>query len=420
MLKITSVNAVVIGFRLVISVFVQRILALTIGEAGIAKVGQLRNLVEILKSVSTLGTFNGIIKYVSEFKDSREELDRVFSTTYVFGVIGSVITSTVLIFVSNSLAIKLFGSEEMSDVVVILAVLMPVLVLIRFFNGIINGLSEYKKYAKIDLITYVMSTLLLLLFLKFYSLKGVLLAIILTPVIQLGVIGSIFGAGLRRIVKVNSVRFKIPYYKQLLGFALMSFVSTVLINYIEIDIRTSITNQISEKEAGYWTAIGFISKNYMVFSSGVFTLYVIPRFAKIYDGSRFKKEVVYIYKTLLPIFGLGMLLVYIFRETVITIVYPNFTGMEPLFKWQLLGDFIRLATLVVSHQFLAKKMTKSFIVTELISLGLFYFLSKSLVLVYGAEGVVMAHFYRYIVYFGVVVFAVWRYYKINMNSFYNG
>ncbi|MBJ6369295.1 O-antigen translocase [Snuella sedimenti] len=402
----------VIGARLIISVFVQRVLALAIGEAGIAKVGQLRNLVEIVNSVASLGIFNGLVKYVAELKDNNEELKKVFSTAFVFGVVGSISISIVLILVSDSLAIKLFGLRGMmSDVIVVLAVLMPVLVLIRFFNGIINGLSEYKKYAKIDLITYVMSTLLLLLFLKFYSLKGVLLAIVLTPIIQLGVIGSIFGAGLRRIIKVSSIRFKIPYYKQLLGFALMSFVSTVLINYIEIDIRTSITNQISEKEAGYWTAMGFISKNYMVFSSGVFTLYVIPRFTKIYDGIRFKKEVVYIYKTLLPIFGLGMLLVYIFREVVITIVYPNFTGMEPLFKWQLLGDFIRLATLVVSHQFLAKKMTKSFIVTELISLGLFYFLSKNLVLVYGAEGVVMAHFYRYIVYFGIVIFAVRYYFK---------
>ena len=336
----------VIGVRLVISVFVQRALAISIGETGIAYVGQLRNLIGILNSVATLGVFNGLIKYVSEFKNDNEELKKVFSTAFVFGFVGSVVTCLVVFFFSDSLSEKLFGTEDKKDVIVILAFVIPVLVLIKFLNGIINGLSEYKKYAKIDLISYILSVALLLIFLKYYNLKGVLLAIVLTPLIQIGVIGYVFGSGLKKIIRIQSVKFEIPYAKQLLAFMLMSLVSTVVINYIEIDLRTMIADKISLKEAGYWTAMTFISKNYMVFSSGIFSLYVIPKFAKIYNGVGFKKEVIYIYKTLIPIFGLGMLSVYVFREVVINVIYPNFIGMEPLFKWQLSGDFIRLLSLV--------------------------------------------------------------------------
>ena len=170
-------------------------------------------------------------------------------------------------------------------------------------------------------------------------------------------------------------------------------------------------------EAGYWTAMNFISKNYMAFSSAIFTLYVIPKFSRIYDRNGFLKEVINIYKTLLPLFGLGMLLIYIFRDFIINIIYPNFVGLEPLFKWQLMGDFIRLASLVIAHQFLAKKLVKSFIFTELISLGLFFVFSKYLVDVYGATGVVMAHFYRFIVYLVVVIIVVWgNFYKLNKNN----
>ena len=43
-LKITSLNSLVVGFRLIISLVVQNLLALYTGQAGIAKVGQLRNL----------------------------------------------------------------------------------------------------------------------------------------------------------------------------------------------------------------------------------------------------------------------------------------------------------------------------------------------------------------------------------------
>jgi PST family polysaccharide transporter len=87
--------------------------------------------------------------------------------------------------------------------------------------------------------------------------------------------------------------------------------------------------------------------------------------------------------------------------------------MEPLFKWQLLGDFIKLASLVVAHQFLAKKMLLSFAVTEIISLALFYGLSILLVEPYGTEGVVMAHFFRYAIYFFIVLIVVWYSYKKN-------
>ena len=76
-LKITSLNAVVISIRLVVSVIIQRILAVMLGEAGIASIGQIRNLMVMLTSTSTLGVFNGLVKYVSEFKENKTELSNV-------------------------------------------------------------------------------------------------------------------------------------------------------------------------------------------------------------------------------------------------------------------------------------------------------------------------------------------------------
>ena len=61
-LKITSLNSLVVGFRLIISLVVQNFLAQYTGQAGIAKVGQLRNLSSILMSLASFGTFNGVVK----------------------------------------------------------------------------------------------------------------------------------------------------------------------------------------------------------------------------------------------------------------------------------------------------------------------------------------------------------------------
>jgi len=244
-----------------------------------------------------------------------------------------------------------------------------------------------------------------------YDINGVLIAIAIAPLVQLLVLLFVFGSVLRTQIKLKGLSLNSPFTKALLTFAAMSFISTVLINYIEIDIRSQITNKISSEQAGFWTAMLFISKNYMVFSTGLFTLYVIPRFSEIYSTHDFKKEVLYIYKTILPLFAIGMILIYVFRVFIIDLVYPGFSEMEPLFKWQLLGDFVRLSAMVLAHQFLAKKMLINYIITEFISVILFYIFSKILVDSYGIEGIVMAHFYRYIVYFIVVIFVLWFHFK---------
>lgn len=409
-LKITSLNAVVITVRLIVSVFIQRLLAVNLGEAGIANIGQLRNLIGMVTSTSTFGTFSGIVKYVAQYRQNLKELAKLFSTTLVFLLIGSVLTALVLFLGAERFSIYFFGTNSYGYVLQLLAVIAPFVALNRVISAVVNGLSEYKKYAKIELISYLLATVAIIAGLYTGNLEGVLIAIIIAPVIQLVVVFSIFGPRLSEYVQMKSLNFSLFYKNKLLAFTLMSFVSTFMLNYIELDIRTLITVELNINEAGYWTALNFISKNYMVFASGLFTLYVIPRFANIYEKEVFKNEVINIYKTILPIFGLGMLLVYLLRNLIIEIIYPDFTGMEPLFKWQLLGDFIRLCSLVLAHQFLAKRMVKSFIITEIISLLLFFSLSKIFVQYYGTEGIVIAHFIRYVIYLIIVIIVIWKYF----------
>lgn len=412
-LKITSLNAVVITVRLIISIFIQRLLAVTVGEAGIATIGQVRNLIGMITSTSTLGTFSGVVKYVAEFKDDHRELTKLFSTTGLYLIIGSSITSLILFVGANQFSIYFFSSEAYRYVFKILAAVVPFIAVNRTFNAIVNGFTEYKKYAKIELISYLISSVALLLGLFYYELDGVIIAIVLAPVIQLCIVLLVFFKRLSQIVDLTNLNLSWVYGNKLMAFTLMSFVSTFLLNFVELDIRTLIAGELNVNEAGYWTAVNFISKNYMVFASGLFTLYVLPRFSRIDNSEDFKNELIQIYKTILPIFALGMIVVYLTRNLIISIIYPDFLGMEPLFKWQLLGDFVRLGALVLAHQFIAKRLVKSFIITEIVSLGLFYFLTKYFIDQFGTEGVVIAHFVRYIIYFVVVVAFVIAYYNRN-------
>tara|TARA_B100000508_G_scaffold139848_1_gene139092 strand:- start:536 stop:1390 length:855 start_codon:yes stop_codon:yes gene_type:complete len=276
----------------------------------------------------------------------------------------------------------------------------------------VNGLSKYKSFAKIEITAYVVTAVVTVYLLFNHQLDGVLISIAITPLIQVLVMLFLFIKILKEYVQFSKLKFKIPLWKSLLAFTFMSFFSTILLNQVEIEVRNMIESRIGEDQAGIWTGLIFISKNYMVFLNALLTLYVLPQFAGIFDKEGFYKEVKSIYKTLLPLFGFGMILVYLFRDIAIGLLFKDdYTAMSPLFKWQLLGDFIRLAAVILGYQFLAKKMVYNFVFTEILSVGLFYVFSIYFIDIYGLEGVVIAHFWRYVIYLIVVFFLVFRFFN---------
>lgn len=411
-LKITSLNSLVVGARLIISLLVQNLLAYYTGQAGIAKVGQIRNISNILMSVSSLGVFNGVVKYVSENKNNQQGLQKLFSTVFVLSTIATLTLSLVMYFSANMLSQWLFFTEAYAIVFKVLAVAAPFIAMNRIFNGVISGISAYKIHAKIEIIWYTLASLLLLVSLYYYNIGGVLLAIAVTPIVQFFVLIFIFGNTLREYIIFKKLSFKTPLLKALLGFTLMSFVGTVFLNFIEIELRTLISDRISENEAGVWTAMSSISKIYMQFLVLIFPIYILPNYAKISSLALFKKQVKEIYTTLLPLVFVGMLAVYLCKNQIIEIIYTDaFLSMTPLFKWQLLADFTRFLAVVLAYYFISKNAFGYFILTELISLVFYFIFAKVLISDYGTEGVVVANLLRYFCYLIMVFVAIFHYFK---------
>lgn len=406
LLKITSLNSIAISIRMVLAFLSQKILAVTLGPEGVAVLGNIRNIIPMLESFSTFGVFNGIVKYVAEFKEDKQELHKLLSTTTVYVIFASFTSFLILFFGAEYLNELLFiGKYDLVFIFKLLSIAVPFIALNRVFNGIMNGLSAYKKFVKLNLLGYTLSVVFVLTALYFNNLEGALFAIALSPILQFAVLVYFYYKIFKDYINFKELNFKIPYKNKLFAFTVMSLVATFLGGFIDIKLRTHLMKDISDIDAGNWTGMTNISKQYLMFSSAILTLYVIPKFATINNSKLFRKEIFNIYKILLPLFAIGMIAIYFTREWVILIAKSKeFLGMMPLFKWQLLGDFVKIMSIVIAHQFLAKRMVVQFIVSELISLALFYGFANYFLKTLGAEGVVLAHFLRYVLYFIIVVF----------------
>ncbi len=411
LLKITSLNSGAVFIRMLLSVVSQKVIALLLGPVGVAQIGNFRNLLPIIESFSTGGISNGIVKYVAEYKEDKSELQRIFSTVFVFLFCGTILVFSVLFFGAEYLNEWMFnGKHDFVFVFRLLAIGTPFLALNKMFFAIANGLSAYKEFIKINLMSYVLSTLIMLVFVYYKKLDGALIALAINPLILVAFFLKLYYKVLKEYVTYKQISFTVPYSKNFRVFILMTVFSAVISSFINIKLRLNLMKSINPIDAGNWTAMTNLSSQYFTFISGIFTLYVLPKFSTIKKRLEFKIEVLKIYKTLLPLVAVGMLFLYFFRESVVLLLQSEeFLGMKYLFKWQLLGDFVKVASLVVAYQFLAKKMLKEFVVTEIISLVLFYVFADFFMDTLGAEGIVLAHFLRYVIYFLAVLFALRKY-----------
>ena len=121
------------------------------GRAGVAQLGNIRNIIPMIESFATLGVFNGIVKYVSEYREDEHELQKLFSTVFVFMLFASVLAFLILFFGAEILNGYIFPNHNFSFVFKIAAVSVPFIALARIFNGVINGLSAYKSFVTINL-----------------------------------------------------------------------------------------------------------------------------------------------------------------------------------------------------------------------------------------------------------------------------
>jgi PST family polysaccharide transporter len=183
----------------------------------------------------------------------------------------------------------------------------------------------------------------------------------------------------------------------------MALVSSVLGPIVLLVVRNNLIEKLGLDQAGFWETMTRISSYYLLFVSTILTVYFLPKLSKAQDNSQTKSIFWQFYKTILPVFCFGLLVIYFSRYYIIQLLFTKeFLPVTSLFFWQLIGDVFKVAALILGYQFFAKKLTKAFIISELFSLITLYFLSLLFVNYYGIEGMVMAQALDNFIYFVVL------------------
>lgn len=404
MFKITSLNSFSVVLKIGIGLITSKILAIFVGPAGMALVGNLRNFLTSLENISTLGFQNGIVKYVAENQKNKNELQKIMTTVFISLILTAFVLSIILFSFASFWNHKIFDNQvNYSFVFKVLALALPWYAVSVFLLAVLNGLSQFKKVIWTNIIGNILGLLAsIFLILKFQTL-GALLAIVITPALLFLVTFYFLNREIHFFESIRLQFFEFKILKNLSSYSLMALVSSVVGPIVLLAIRNAIIEKLDMNQAGFWETMTRISSYYLLFVSTILTVYFLPKLAVSQDNAQTKMVFRTFYKSILPIFIIGVVIVYFSRFWILELLFTEeFLPVSKLFFWQLMGDVFKVASLILGYQFFAKKMTTAFIISELFSLTVLYISSITFLNYCGIEGIVMAHAFYNLVYFLVL------------------
>lgn len=397
--KVFSFTAVSTLVKMLTSLVSVKVVAFIIGPSGVALVGQLNNFASIIMSLSSGGINNGITKYVAEYKDDNDKIKGFLSTALRITVICSFIISILLISLNSFLSKYIMLSSDYSYVFIVFGFTVLLYALNMMLTSIINGFKEFKKYVEINIATSIIGLLFTLSFVFTLGLKGALISAVSYQSMMFFVTLWM----IRKIPWANWEYFKgkvdITILKKYFRYTMMTMATAMTVPISQMLLRGYAISEISSIEAGWWEAMNRISNLYLMVITTSFSVYYLPKLSELSSKQELRREILRAYQLIIPILLIGFLAIYILRFFIINILFtPEFSPMERLFIWQLLGDFFKICSWLLAFLMVAKSMTKVFVSTEIFFSLSFVLLSFLFIQWNGIIGITQAYMFNSILY----------------------
>lgn len=404
LIKTSILSAISTVIKMIAGFAINKVIAVYAGPSGLAFIGQLQNFISISTTLSNGAISNGVVKYTAEYVDI-EKKQKLFSTAIKISIFSAIIVAVSIFLFADKISMKLFNSLSYTNILYTFSVTIVFYSLNTLFLSILNGQKEIRKYVFSNISNSVFALVLVVVLTLNFGLEGALYALVLNQ-------SLVFFVTFFFIIKSDwfqlnyfNQNFSFDEVKKLSHFSLMSIVSILSAMGSVLFIRYYIATHLSWEQAGYWQGIMYISDTYLMVITMTLSIYYLPRLSEITDNSELKSEILSGYKVIIPIVIFLGFLVFVLKSILIDILFTKeFYPMLELFKWQLIGDVIKITAWLLAYVMLAKAMTKIFIFTEVIFSVMFIILSILFVNAYGLIGVTYAFSLNYLIYLLTMIY----------------
>lgn len=82
LIKVSSKTGIATAVKITSGFIISKILAIFVGPSGLAILGQLSNVGNIIQSLSTGGITVGVTKYIAEYSDDKEAQQKIINNSF--------------------------------------------------------------------------------------------------------------------------------------------------------------------------------------------------------------------------------------------------------------------------------------------------------------------------------------------------
>jgi PST family polysaccharide transporter len=391
--------------RIINGFIVNKVVALYVGPAGMAQLGQFSNFISIALNLGCGGLNNGLVKYTAENKDDPEVMRRILSTGFTMSLFFSTLVSLFILLFRGPLSTYAVKDQQYQSIIVIFGVTLIFFVFNNFLVSILTGYKAIQKVFIINIIISVVSLFLTIFLVSVLSLYGALLSYAVGQSVVFFAAFFIFMKSSYFNSKDFVLRVDREYLLKLLKYSFMALVSAVSLPCSLMFLRNYIGNTLSWDEAGFWQGVLRVSDYYLLAVISTLNIYYLPRLSELKDYRSIRSELFNTYKMVMPVVILMCAAIYITRDLIIRVLFTeSFVPMRELFAVQLAGDIFKIAGWLLGYLPIAKGMGKVVVISEVAYNSCFIILSVLLIDRIGLTGVTYGFAVTNLLYFIVMAF----------------
>lgn len=410
LIKTSLLNGIAVVIKMLTLLGLNKILAIYVGPAGYAALGQFQNAVQMITTLASGAINTGVTKYTAEYREDEAKQHAIWRTAGSISLIGSLLVATAVSGFNRPLAVWFFKDESLGSVFIWLSATLVLFVFNTLLLAILNGKKEIRRYV-------------------IANIAGSLFALMVTTVlaVRLGLYGALLALAIYQslsffvtvLLCYKASWFKFRYLigefdkaavKNLAKFTAMALTSAACVPVSHILIRNHLGETLGWDAAGYWEAMWRLSSAYLILVTTTLSLYYLPRLSELQSVEEIRREILQGYKVILPVAAMCGFAIYFMRNYIIKFLFSlEFMPMEVLFAWQLLGDTLKIGSWILAYIMLGKAMVKLFVVSEVAFSLSFYVLTVFFTNSMKLEGVAVAYAINYLIYWAVMAVCIKRF-----------
>ena len=361
---LTSLNTVV---KVLSGIVLNKIIAVYLGPAGLAMLGQFQNFAGILTGIGNASIQTGVVKKIAENSEKKYR-NKILVNASILVLVLSAVSSIIVFGFSDYFAQVILFDVGFSTTIKIFSLSILFYAANVYFLSVLNGLREIRQLTFISILLSLIPILTIPLIITYFQISGVIYALILTQfLVFLLSYGVILKKHSYNFFKVKFSKFDMGVIKILLKFGLVSFLSGLFLSLSLLVIRSYIIESNSLESAGIWEAAYKISIYFNLLFLMPLSIHYMPKFSAMESVVKIDKEIKSVIKVLIfPLLFLIFFTYWFGVDIVLLLFSVDFLLVHEILTIVMIAEVFKIFGGVYMTLFMAKQLFLQAILTDIV------------------------------------------------------